>query len=161
RHPDYEWANTLFAVMEGELHGAPRPTEFGAHCRVFACEATITAISTGGDQSMRVTAYALPVQAGAEGELWSLARELESRSGEYDELRRQKGITREAAFLQSTQRGGQLIIYREFDDSSVTRPRSESAFELWLKERTLAVHGFDPTTAAPPQVELLVRQRPT
>ena len=110
---------------------------------------------------MRVTAYALPVQAGAEGELWSLARELESRSGEYDEFRRQKGITREAAFLQSTQRGGQLIIYREFDDSSVTRPRSESAFELWLKERTLAVHGFDPTTAAPPQVELLVRQRPT
>ena len=144
--------------------GAPRSSaanEFGAHCRVFACQTTTTHILIGGDQSMRVTAYALPVQAGKEGELRSLARELESRSAEYDEFRRQNGITREAAFQQRAPQGNQLIIYREFDDSSVTRPRSESAFELWLKERMLAVHGFDLTTAAPPQVELLVRQRPT
>jgi hypothetical protein len=159
-HPHYQWVNTLFAVVEGELHGAPRPNEFRAHCRVYACEATIRPISKGGDQSMRVIAYALPVLPGKEGELQSLALELESRSTEYDEYRGQNGITREAAFLQRTPQGSQLLIYREFDDSFGTQPKSEGVFELWLRDRMSAVHGFDPAAAPQPQVELLVRQRP-
>ncbi len=31
-HPDYKWVNTLFGVIEGELHGPPRPHEGRAHC---------------------------------------------------------------------------------------------------------------------------------
>src|SRR3979411_96434 len=68
-HPSYQWVNTLFAVLEGELHGRPRANEIQAHCRVYACGATIPHISTGGDHSMRAIAYALPVPAGVEDAL--------------------------------------------------------------------------------------------
>lgn len=40
-NPEYKWVNTLFAVVEGFLHGEPRPNELRAHCRVYACEPTI------------------------------------------------------------------------------------------------------------------------
>src|ERR1700730_8226194 len=109
---------------------------------------------------MRVTAFVLPVLPGKEAELQSLARKLESRSIEYDENRGRNGVTREAAFLQRTPQGSHLIMYREFDDSSGTQPKSEGAFELWLRARMSAVQGFDPTAAPQPKVEVLVRQRP-
>ena len=109
---------------------------------------------------MRVTAFVLPVLPGKEAELQSLARELESRSTEYDEYRGRNGVTREAAFLQRTPQGSHVIIYRECDDSRGTQPKSEGTFELWLTEGMSAVHGFDPTAAPQPKVELLVRHRP-
>ena len=160
-HPEYQWTNTLFAVVEGELHGAPKPNEFRAHCRVYACEATITTTSQIGDQTMRVIAYALPVLAGKEGNLQSLARELNSRSAEFSEYHARNGISRESAFLQGTPQGSQLLVYREYDDSTGTRPKSDGTFERWLSERLVAVHGFDPAAAPQPRVELLVRQRPS
>jgi hypothetical protein len=160
-HPEYQWVNTLFGAVEGELYGPPRPNELRARCRVYACEATITSISQGGDQPMRAIAYALPVLPGMEAEVRSLARELESRATEYDEFRRQRGVTREAVFLQRGPQGSQLITYREFDDSFSTQPISDGAFGSWLKERTSALHGFDATATPQPKVELLVRQHPT
>jgi uncharacterized protein DUF6176 len=108
---------------------------------------------------MRVTAYTLPVLPGREGELQSFAQELESRSTDYDEYRAQKGVRREAAFLQRTPQGGQLIIYLEVDESSGAQLKSEGAFELWVKGRMAAVHGFGPSATPEPRVELLVRQR--
>jgi hypothetical protein len=158
-HPEYQWVNTLFAVVEGELHGPPKPNEFRARCRVYACEATITTIPQGGDQEMRVSAYALPVLPGKEGELQSLARELSSRKADFSEHQARHGITRESAFLQKTPQGSQLLVYREHDDSPGTGSKSDNAFERWLSERLVAVHGFDPSAAPQPQVELLVRQR--
>jgi len=160
-HPEYQWVNTLFAVVEGELHGPPKPNEFRAHCRVYACEATITTTSQGGDQQMRVSAHALPVLAGKEGGLQSLAREFKSRTTEFGEYHAQNGIIRESAFLQTTPQGSQLLVYREYDDSSGTRPKSDGTFERWLSDRLVAVHGFDPAAAPQPQVELLVRHRPS
>ncbi len=157
-HPEYQWVNTLFAVVEGELHGAPRPNEFRAQCRVYACEATITPISRGGDQSMPVRAYALPVTPGEDRELDALVRELASRAAEYSTYRRQLGITREAAFLQRTPEGRQVIIYRELNIRQRSQPPGKSPFEDWLAQRLSAVHGFDPTEA-PPKIELLIPQR--
>ncbi len=158
-HPSYQWVNTLFAVLEGELHGRPRANEFQAHCRMYACEATITHISTGGDQSLRAFAFTLPVPAGNEDALRALARDLRDRSGEYDDLRQRNGVTREAAFLQRGDDASLLIIYRELDDSSPTRSRSGGALEAWWKDRLSAIH-FNPAAAAEPKVELLIRQRP-
>src|SRR6266851_6148263 len=158
-HPDYQWVNTLFAVVEGELHGPPRPNELRAHCRVYACEATITPVSQGGDQSMRLVAYAFPVLPGKEGELRSFVRELESRSSEYDASRRQLGVTREAVFLQRTSQGSQVITYRELEGPAMAQPSSQG-LEVWLKDRMSGLHGFAPATAPQPKVELLVRQRP-
>ena len=130
-HPDYQWVNTLFAVVEGELHGAPVPNQFGAHCRVYACEATITPIRKEANQTMRAVALVLPVFPGKEAELQPFARELESRSREFDEYRRQRGVTREAAFLQATPYGSQLITYQEVDDSAAAEPKSGDAFGSW------------------------------
>lgn len=160
-HPEYQWANTLFAVVEGELYGPPRPNELRARCRVYACEATFTSIPQGGDQSMRAIAYALPVLPGMEIELQSFARELASRNYEHDEFLRHNGITLEAAFLQRTPQGSQLITYREFVDPAMTEPKADAAFGSWFKERMSALYGFDPAAAPQPKVELLVRQRPT
>jgi len=159
-HPDYQWVNTLFAVVEGELHGAPRPNEFSAHCRVFACEATITDLPSGGDQPMRVIAFALPVLPGKEADLLSLAQQLDTRSTEYDEYRRHKGITREAAFLQRTAQGSQFLVYREYLDLPGAASQPPGAFDHWFRDRITAVHGFDPQAAPEARVELLLRERP-
>src|ERR1700736_3400430 len=159
-HAEYQWVNTLFAVVEGELHGPPKPNEFRAHCRVYACEATITTIPQGGHQSMRVSAYAMPVLAGKEGELQAFARELKSRTTEFREHQARNGVTRESVFLQRTPQGSQLLVYREFDDSSGSRPKSDGTFERWLSDRSVAVHGFDRAATPRPQFELLVRHRP-
>ena len=159
-HPSYEWVNTLFAVVEGVLHRRPRANEIQAHCRVYACDATITQISTGGDQSMRAIAYALPARTGNEEALQVLARDLDRRGGEYDTLRQRSGVTREAAFLQRRENVSLLIIYREFDDSSQTPSRSAGSPGEWLKDRVSEVHGLDPAAIAEPKVELLVRERP-
>jgi hypothetical protein len=158
-HPQYEWVNTLLAVLEGELYGQPRPGEMRARCRVYACEATITSDSQGGDQSMRASAYVLPVVSGMEVQLQSLARELKSRSAEHDAQLTESGVTREAAFLQRTQYGSQLIIYREAVEGP-SRTGVDGAFGAWLNDRMSAVFGFDPGAATQPKVELLVRQRP-
>ena len=159
-HPSYQWVNTLFAVLEGELHGRPRANEIQAHCRVYACEATITQMSTGGDQSMRPIAHALPVHARHEDLLQVLARDLEGRSGEYDDLRQRSSVTREAAFLQRREHAGLLIIYREFGDSSTPPSQSDGILEAWLKDRLSAIHGLGRAATAEPKVELLIRQRP-
>src|SRR5262249_13630059 len=136
--PRYSWVNTLFGVVEGALYGAPRPNELGAHCRVFACEATIKPVSEGGKRSMRATAYVLPVLAGKEEDLLALARDLGSRSHEYDEYRRRLGVTREAAFLQPTPVGSQLIMYRELNDSATIEAAPDQPFDHWLRDRMQA-----------------------
>jgi hypothetical protein len=160
-HPSYQWVNTLLAVVEGELHGRPRANEIQAHCRVYACEATITHISRGGDHAVRAIAYALPVSADDIAPLQVLARDLQARSGEYGDLRERNRVAREAAFLQQRgEYGDHLIIYREFDDSSPTPSQSDAALESWLKDRVPSIHGFDAVAASQSKVELLVRQRP-
>ncbi|HVH64757.1 MAG TPA: hypothetical protein VM674_01885 [Candidatus Acidoferrum sp.] len=157
-HQGYQWVNALFAVVEGELHGAPRPNEFRARCRVYACEATITPISLGGDRSMRVVAFALPVSPGKEDEVHRLVQELTLRSSEHDAYRRQLGISREAVFLQRTPQGSQVITYRELNDAAIAPASRPGRIEAWLTERMASLLGVDPS-AAPPKVEVLIRQR--
>ena len=110
---------------------------------------------------MRAIALALPLLPGKESDLQSLARDLKSRGAEYEELLRQKGIAREAAFLQRTPQGSYVIIYRELDESHSTPSRSEGELDSSLRERIASLHGFDPAAAPPSKVELLVRQRPS
>ena len=155
----YAWVNTLFGLVEGALYGAPRPNEFGARCRVYACEATIRPTAQGGDRSMRAIAYAMPVLPGREDELLALAGELDSKSSRYDSYRRRIGVAREAAFLQRTPVGSQLIMYREFDDSARPTQPQDDSFDAWLGARLQAVHGFDPNST-PQKVEVLVDRHP-
>jgi hypothetical protein len=158
-HPAYQWVNTLLAVVEGELYGQPRPGEMRARCRVYACEPTISSAPPGGDQPMRAIAYVVPVLHGMEATLEAVAAELDARRAEYDEVLRHSGMTREAAFLQWTPQGSQLIVYREFADPHAEKTTG-GPWGGWLSDRMSAVLGFDPESAPPPTVELLVRQRP-
>ncbi len=109
---------------------------------------------------MPIRAYAWSVIPGKEGELEAFVRERESRDAEYRGYRRQIGITREAVFLQRSPQGSQVITYRELSNTSTAQPNSKSSFEVWLNDRMGALYGFDPTTAPPAKVELLIRQRP-
>lgn len=158
-HTGYQWVNTLFAVVEGELHGAPRPNEFRAHCRVYACEATITPRPRGGDETMSLSAYALPIIPGKGDELRALVRGLEQRAAEHDTYRRSIGIRREAVFLQNTAVGDQVITYREIAGEPVPGDAAPDAFEAWYRDRLTSLHGFYPTAVAP-KAEVLIRQRP-
>lgn len=109
---------------------------------------------------MRPAASVLPVTSGKEDELLALARELKTtRSAEFDEYHRKRGVTREAAFLQRTPYGSQVIIYKEGDDHAASHPYPNAEFTLWLKKQATAIYGFDPAAAPQPKVELLIRQR--
>lgn len=126
----YLWANTLVAIVEGELQGSMRPGEVRARCWVFACEATMSA-ALPNDQRARFEAYAVPVPEGSDAH--ALA--------ETHAQRQQPGIARESAFIQPMENGSQVIIYREFEDAS-------------------ASPDGGPATNESPRVELLLRQRP-
>ncbi|HEY8759622.1 MAG TPA: hypothetical protein VIP52_01785 [Candidatus Dormibacteraeota bacterium] len=123
-------------------------------------EVNIKPGSRAADHSPRAIAFVLPLLPGKEAELDSFAKQVESRRSEYDEYRRELGITREAAFLQTTAQGGLVVAYRELDSSIPVQPSRASSFAEWWADRMSALHGFDPATPGQPQVELLIRQRP-
>jgi hypothetical protein len=118
----YAWLNTLFAVVEGELHGRPRPHEMHARCRIYACEATIKPSTAGSSVSPVVIGYAVPLAAGGEVELRAPATES-------DRL----GIVRAAAFRQRSSKGELVVVYREADGASVAEPPVPA--ELLIRQR--------------------------
>jgi hypothetical protein len=109
--PRYEGLNTLFAIVEGELHGRPRANEMHARCRVYACEATIKPSTAGISASPVVVGYAVPLAAG---------RDIELRAPASEEER--QGIARAAAFRQRTSNGEILLAYRETDGATAYEP---------------------------------------
>jgi hypothetical protein len=119
--PRYEGLNTLFAVVEGELHGRPRPNEMHARCRVYACEATIKPSTEGGSALPVVIGYALPA-SGPSVELRAPATVTERR-----------GIARAAAFRQRTSSGEIVIVYRETDGATPAQP--PATVEMLIRQR--------------------------
>jgi hypothetical protein len=117
----YEGLNTLFAIVEGELHGRPRPNEMHARCRVYACEATIKPSTAGGSRLPVVIGYAVPAP-GPNVELHAPATDTERR-----------GIARAAAFRQLTSSGEMVLVYRETDGETAAEP-AETA-EMLIRQR--------------------------
>ena len=108
---------------------------------------------------MQAIAFALPVLAGKEDALEVFALELKNRWDQFAAFRRRTGVSREAAFLQQTPYGSSLITYREREDSSASQPPSSREFDEWMSAQLTEIHGFDPASSKPPQVDLLVRRR--
>jgi hypothetical protein len=117
----YQGLNTLFAVVEGELHGRPRPNEMHARCRVYACEATIKPSTAGGSAKPVVIGYAMPAP-GSSVELRAPATDDESR-----------GVARAAAFRQRTSNGEMVIVYREIDGATAAQP--PAIVEMLIRQR--------------------------
>jgi hypothetical protein len=118
----YEGLNTLFAIVEGELHGRPRPNEMHARCFVYACESTIKPSMAGGSASPVVLAYAVPVAIG---------RDIELRAPVTEAAR--LGIARAATFRQRTSNGEMLLAYRETDGATVAEP--PVTVEMLIRQR--------------------------
>jgi hypothetical protein len=117
----YEGLNTLFAVVEGELHGRPRPNEMHARCRVYACEATIKPSTAGSSASPVVIGYAVPAP-GHNVDLRAPATDTERR-----------GIARAAAFRQRTSNGEMVLVYRETDGA--TAAETPVTAEMLIRQR--------------------------
>jgi hypothetical protein len=119
--PRYEGLNTLFAVVEGELHGPPRPNEMHARCRVYVCEATIKPSTAGGSALPVVIGYAVTA-ADPDVELRAPATDTERR-----------GIARATAFRQSSSNGEMVLIYRETDGATAAEPPVPA--EMLIRQR--------------------------
>ncbi len=118
----YEGLNTLFAIVEGELHGRPRPNEMHARCRVYACEATIKPSTAGSSVSPVVVAYAVPLAIAGDIELRAPATEAE-----------RQGIARAATFRQRSSDGEMVLAYRETDGA--TAAESPVRAEMLIRHR--------------------------
>lgn len=118
----YEALNTLFAVVEGELHGRPRANEMHARCRVYACEATIKPSTPGGSGPPVVIGYAVPAGPGHDAEVGAPGGESERR-----------GLTRATAFRQGTPSGDLVVVYRETEGSLPADPAIRT--ELLIRQR--------------------------
>jgi hypothetical protein len=118
----YEGLNTLFAVVEGELHGRPRPNEMHARCRVYACEATIKPSTAGSSASPVVVGYAVPPAIAGDIELRAPATGAE-----------RQGIARAATFRQRTSDGEMVLAYRETDGATAAEPPVRA--EMLIRQR--------------------------
>jgi hypothetical protein len=88
-----------------------------------------------------------------------VAELLGPRRAEFEASWRQKGITREAAWLQSRSDGALVLVYMEAEDLSRAFGElgtSDTPFDRWYRQTVLDIYGVDLTeTASRPPNELL------
>jgi len=80
------------------------------------------------------------------------------RHDEYVASRRRAGITREAAWLQSTPMGDVAVVYMEADDVEAafkTLGTSDDAFDQWFRDNVRDVHGISLEDGFVPPEQLL------
>jgi hypothetical protein len=102
---------------------------------------------------------AFPLLPGKTDAARQTAQEERRRSAEFDESRRQAGITREVAFLQHTPAQDLVVVYWEAADighALHTLAVSDLPYDRWFRERLSELHGIDPSQPPPPLPELLV-----
>jgi hypothetical protein len=67
------------------------------------------------------------------------------RKAAFEESRRRAGISREAAWIQTTPNGDFAVVYMEADDlgqAFATLGRSDAPFDRWFRDHVREVHGF-------------------
>ncbi len=75
-----------------------------------------------------------------------VAELLGSRLRDLEVSWRQKGVTREMAWLQRDEQGGSIIVFLEADDPArfyLELAISEEPFDRWYRQRVLDVYGID------------------
>jgi hypothetical protein len=103
---------------------------------------------------------ALPVLPGKTTDARTFMQQLDgSRRTEFDRSERRIGISKELWYLAQLPSGDQLIGYMEsaeFSRALQMFVSSKDPFDLWFKERMLAVTGFDmnnpPANMQPPEL---------
>lgn len=113
---------------------------------------------------MPAVAFALPVLPGQEESIRRLGEEVltgELRDA-YEESRRNLGISREMAWLQSTPVGDMVIVYWESDDPQYVLREiatSQDQFDSRFRQFMQSYASTDPTGAQPLVNELLFEWR--
>jgi hypothetical protein len=72
--------------------------------------------------------------------------------------RRRHGITREAAWIQSTPAGDVVVVFLEADDLGAAFggiATSTDPFDVWFREHNMDVHGIDLAEGFPPPEQIL------
>ncbi|HCU94324.1 MAG TPA: hypothetical protein DHU96_17050 [Actinobacteria bacterium] len=75
------------------------------------------------------------------------------RKAAYEDARRRAGITREAAWIQSTPMGDLAVVYMEADDlgaALATIGGSSEPFDRWFRDHVRQVHGIRLEEGFPP-----------
>ena len=109
---------------------------------------------------MATTTFALPIAADKiEAVRGFVAELLGPRRAEFEESWRQKGITKETAWLQEVPNGALVLVSMEAEDlGRVFRELavSDTPFDRWYRQTVLDIYGVDLTeTASRPPNELL------
>ena len=96
---------------------------------------------------MAAYAFFIPILPGQEEAHRQFLAELNGpRRAEYDASHRRLGMQRERIWRQSTPQGTFAVVYIEADDPGKTFAGAASStdpFDVWWRERILAVHGLD------------------
>lgn len=104
-------------------------------------------------------AMALPILPGqAEGIRRMRDEALGPRRNEYEESRRQMGVTKEMAWVQPTPMGEIVLVYWEVEDPQRALQRmaeSQDQFDTWFRQFMQSVHGVDIAGGQPPSSELV------
>jgi hypothetical protein len=104
-------------------------------------------------------AMALPILPGqAEGMERMRDEALGPRRSEYEESRRQMGITKEMAWVQQTPLGEIVLVYWEAEDPQRALKQmaeSQDQFDAWFRQFIQNVHGVDMAAGAPPSSKLV------
>lgn len=94
-------------------------------------------------------AFAAPIVPG-KTDLLREASKTQAPGGErhaaYEASRERHGITREAAWIQSTPMGDMTVVYIEADDIETVFAglgSSQDPFDVWFRENTREIHGIN------------------
>ncbi|GAC1348963.1 MAG: hypothetical protein NVSMB27_18630 [Ktedonobacteraceae bacterium] len=113
---------------------------------------------------MAALAFVSPILPGKHEAWRRFCQELlESRRYEYEQSRRQLGVTKELAWWMQTAQGEMAIVYLETEHPNQVFPRmaeSNLPFDSWFRQQMLELHGLDITRSpqGPPNELIFVWQ---
>jgi hypothetical protein len=80
------------------------------------------------------------------------------RKADAEASRRRHGITREAAWIQSTPMGDMVVVFLEADDLGAAFggiATSTDPFDVWFRQHNMDAHGIDLSEGFPPPEQIL------
>jgi hypothetical protein len=107
---------------------------------------------------MADVAFAAPILPG-KLESWRAAMaQCQPGNPDYVESRRRLGITREAAWLQSTPAGDFAVVYIQAEDLAAAFQgfaTSAEPFDVWFRQAVSDAHGIDLSAPTPPPEQVV------
>ena len=105
-------------------------------------------------------AFVIPLLPGKTGTERAALASMQSgeRRADTEASRRRHGITREAAWLQSTPMGDLVVVHLEAEDLAAGFggiATSPDPFDVWFREHNKDAHGIDLAEGFPPPEQLL------